>query len=123
MYKLKVLLTGLGLSGMMANSQGYRTIGRERFRIIDTTGFYVYSVTKLVQGEKIARPQDVYYFSVREDGPLLELTRENLEEAFADNAKFRYALEAQFHSDKQLMAYDHWLKTYKLKYIYSQSSN
>jgi|SRR5882757_9453733 len=123
MYKFKVLLAGVCLSGMIARGQEVRVAGKEKFRIIDTTGFYVYSINKLVQGEKIARPQDVYYFSVSADAPLLELTRENLEKVFAGNARFRYALEAQFHSDKQLMAYDPWLKAYKLKYLYHQSLN
>jgi len=54
---------------------------------------------------------------------MLELTLDNLEKTFAGNARFRYALEAQFHSDRQLIAYDPWLKTYKLKYLYSQSNH
>ncbi len=123
MYKLKVLITAFCLSGIFVQGQGLRVEGKEKFRIVDTSGFYLYSINKLVQGEKIARPQDVYYFSVRADGPLLELTRENLEKTFAANARFRYALEAQFHSDRQLMAYDHYLKVYKIKYLYSQSLN
>src|SRR5882762_1188231 len=121
MYKLKVLLTGLCLSGIVTHGQGYRTIGKEKFRIIDTTGFYLYRINKLVQGEKIARPQDVYYFSTGPEAPMLKLTLDNLEKTFAGNARFRYALEAHFHSDRQLIAYDPWLKTYKLKVLYSQS--
>lgn len=121
MLKLRVLLTGVCFCGFLAHPQTYRVAGKTRLKIVDSTGFYVYSVNKLVQGEKIARPQDVYYFSVQADGPVLELTRENLEKAFADNAKFRYALEARFRNDKQLMEYDRYSKVYKLKYLYSQS--
>ena len=121
MLKMKVLMTGICFCGFLAHPQTYRAAGKTRLKIVDSTGFYVYSGNKLVQGEKIARPQDVYYFSVQPDGPLLELTRGNLEEAFSSNAKFRYALEAHFHSDRQLMEYDRYAKVYKLKYLYTQS--
>jgi hypothetical protein len=121
MLKLRVLLTGVCFCGFLAHPQTYRVAGKTRVKIVDSTGFYVYSVNKLVQGEKIARPEDMYYFSVDADGPLLELTKGNLEKAFASNAKFRYALEAQFRSDKQLMEYDRYGKVYKLKYLYTQS--
>jgi hypothetical protein len=52
---------------------------------------------------------------------VLELTLANLESAFSANARSRYDLEECFHSDKQLTAYDPWLRVYKLKYLYSQS--
>jgi hypothetical protein len=115
------MLLGICICIGTVRAQGSREFGREKYRIIDTAGFYLYSCNKLVQGEKIARPQLVYYFSVDGSTPVLELTMENLEKAFAGNARFRYLLEEEFRSDKQLMAYDQLLKTYKLKYIYSQS--
>jgi hypothetical protein len=99
----------------------YRFLGQSSYQILDTAGFYLYSINKLVQGEKIARPQTLYYFSVPPNGPVQELTLANLERSFAGNAKFRYHLEAQFKSDKGLIAYDDLLKTYKIKYLYSQS--
>lgn len=99
----------------------YRFSGGSTYQILDTAGFYLYSVSKLVQGAKIARPQTVYYFSVLANSPLQELTLANLQNAFAANTKFRYSLEGQFRSDKGLMAYDNTLKTYKIKYLYSES--
>jgi hypothetical protein len=108
---------------MDCSGQGYRIVGRSHYRVIDTAGFYLYSIDKLVQGEKIARSQTVYYFSVKPDGALLELTLANLEQAFAANAGFRYRLEAWTRSDKELIAYDKTLKEYKIKYLYSHSSN
>jgi hypothetical protein len=100
----------------------YRFFGHAAYQILDTAGFYMYSHKKLVQGEKIARPQTVYYFSVKAGDPVQELTLANLETVFAQNAKFRYDLEARFKSDKDLIAYDGILKTYKIKYLYSLSS-
>jgi len=123
MYTLKIAIVVLSLNGGIARSQAYRFVGHEKFRIVDTAGFYLYSINKLVQGEKIARPQDVYYFSVRADGPVLELTRENLGKAFVDNPRFRYALEARFRQDKELMDYDRSLGTYAINYLYSQTQH
>ena len=108
---------------------GYRDCQKNDFRlyinssyqILDTAGFYLYSINKLVQGDKIARPQTVYYFSVQANDPVQELTLSNLQTAFAGNTKFRYLLDAQFRSDKDLIAYDKILKTYKIKYLYSES--
>jgi hypothetical protein len=122
MYTLKVLIVGWFF--MLGHSQkpDYRHIGHHTYQILDTTGFYLYSCNKLVQGEKIARPTTVYYFSVKANDPVQELTLANLEKAFAENTRFRYELEAQFRSDKDLIAYDGLLKTYKLKYLYTRSS-
>ena len=125
MMYLKILIAAFCLNGALSldcGGQVYRTVGRSHYRIIDTAGFYLYSINKLVQGEKIARPQTVYYFSVKRDDVLQELTLANLEKAFATNTGFRYRLEAQFRSDKDLIAYDKILRAYKIKYLYSQSS-
>lgn len=126
MTYLKVFIAACCLSGVLhldSSGQEYRLAGKSRYRVIDTTGFYLYSINKLVQGEKIARPQTVYYFSVKPDGVLLELTLANLEQGFASNAGFRYRLEAWTRSDKDLIAYDKTLKEYKIKYLYLHSSN
>lgn len=123
MYQ-KILIAVFCLGGAIGNhcsGQDFRSVGKSRYRIVDTAGFYLYSINKLVQGEKIARPQTVYYFSKKAGDPLQELTLANLEQAFAANTRFRYRLEAQFRSDKDLIAYDKNLKTYKIKYLYSQS--
>lgn len=116
-----ILLLSVCLYSAAAKAQEYHKVDREKFRIIDTAGFYLYSLNKLVQGEKIARPETVYYFSIDRQSPVLELTMENLEKAFAGNARFRYSLEEEFRGDRQLMAYDKLLKTYKIKYLYSQA--
>ncbi|HTI06908.1 MAG TPA: hypothetical protein VL832_00090 [Puia sp.] len=122
MNTLKILVAGWFLMTGHSQKPEYRQMGHRTYRILDTTGFYLYSCNKLVQGEKIARPTTVYYFSVDANGPVQELTLANLERVFAKNTRFRYALEAQFRSDKDLIAYDGLLKTYKIEYLYTQSS-
>lgn len=103
------------------DSPAYRIIGKTRYQILDSSGFYLYHINKLVQGEKIARPQDVYYFSIDAASPVKELTMDNLEKEFASNTKFRYALVSSFRNDRQLIGYDKTLGTYKIEYIYGQS--
>lgn len=122
MYSLKIFLAGWLLTMGHSQKPDYRHIGHRAYQVLDTTGFYLYSYNKLVQGEKIARPTTVYYFSVKANDPVQELTLTNLEKAFRENTRFRYELEARFRSDKELIAYDNVLKTYKIEYLYIQSS-
>jgi len=103
------------------NAGALRVVGHRTYEVVDTAGFYLYRNNKLVQGEKIARPQTVYYFSLKADEPVRELTLANLERAFAGKPSFRYALEATFRSDKDLIAYDPLSRVYKIKYLYSHS--
>jgi len=118
---MKIILLSIFLYAGIVNGQEYRQEGKRKYEIVDTSGFCLYSYKMLVQGEKIARPETVYFFSVDKGSPVLELTMDNLWKAFASNPKFRYSLEASFHGDKQLMTYDKAIKMYKIKYLYSQA--
>ncbi|MBS1605182.1 MAG: hypothetical protein JST42_21135 [Bacteroidetes bacterium] len=118
---MKMMILSVLLYSSVINGQQIREAGGRKYEIIDTVGFYLYSCNMLVQGEKIARPQTVYFFSVAKDSPVLQLTMGNLEKAFASNPKFRYLLEASFHGDGQLTAYDKAIKMYKIKYLYTQA--
>jgi hypothetical protein len=100
----------------------YRFYNKSPYRILDTAHFYLYSLEKLVQGSKIARPGIVYYFSTGAASPLLPLTIANLESAFASHPAFCYKLHSEFRSDADLITYIPSLKMYKLKYAYGQSS-
>ena len=132
MYPLKIFIVSCLLvscsvrqasqeSAGMRQDQNYRSYDHGKYLILDTAGFYLYRHNKLVRGEKASRPMDVYYFSLGPDDAPRELTLANLERAFAGNAAFRYRLEAQFRYDKELMAYDEYLKMYKIKYLYALS--
>ena len=105
----------------MHKGRTYRMVDRSAYLVLDTASFYIYKYNKLVQGQKIARPTDVYYFSLGPNSPMQELTRVNLEKAFAGNRAFLYRLSADFSSDKDLVTYIPSLKTYKIKYAYGQS--
>ncbi len=98
----------------------YRFEGMNDYRIIDTLGFYLYSNSILMAEEKAAKLVVQYYFSILPSSPVLPLTIANLEKAFSQNNRFRYAIETSFRHDKQLMDYDPVLKEYKIKYLYMQ---
>ena len=102
--------------------QTFRLLKKARYRVLDTTHFYLYSYNKLVQGEKIARPTTCYYFSQDAASEVLPLTIANLEKVFAGNAPFIYKLHTDFKSDKDLITWFPGLNSYKIKYAYDQSS-
>lgn len=107
-----------------SKGRNYRFFARGVYRIEDTAGFYLYSCVKMVQGEKIARPQTLYFFSTQPDNDVQALTVANLESAYSGNTRFRYGFEAlagQFRSNTALAVYDEVLKTYKIKVLYAQS--
>lgn len=71
-----------------AKGQDYRFFNRGIYRILDTTGFYLYSYSKTVLGGKTARQQTVYYFSLTASDIVQMLRLANLESAFVGNAPF-----------------------------------
>lgn len=106
-----------------APAQNNRNYHKEKFQVVDTTSFYLYTQNKNVvpPGGKGMYRADLYFFSITGDSPILPLTIENLKRAYPANTAFHYALDAYFNSDRQLMAYDEYTKMYKLKYLFLQT--
>jgi len=105
------------------HNKDYRFYDKSSYEILDTAAFflyYQYRSEELTKGKGLVKV-DEHFFSTKANGPIQKLTLDNLKNAFPDNDKFRYALDATFRSDKELMAYDQYLNVYKVKYIYSQS--
>jgi hypothetical protein len=100
----------------------YRFYQNAPYRILDTTGFFLYSYTRLEQGSKIARPATAYYFSSRPTASIQPLTITNLQKAFSSNPNFCYRLSAEFHTDADLLSWFAAGNTYKIKYAYRQST-
>ena len=100
----------------------YRFYLKAAYRILDTTGFFLYSYTHMEQGNKIARPTTTHYFSTTPDAPILPLTIANLQKAFASNPNFCYRLSSEFRSDAALLTWFPAGNTYKLKYTYQHST-
>ncbi len=121
-YQL-ILITIATLRFLPAVAQNNRIYHKEKFQVVDTTAFYLYTQNKNVvpAGGKGMYRTDLYFFSTTADSPILPLTIENLKSAYPDKSAFHYALDAYFNSDKQLMAYDVYAKMYKLKFLFLQT--
>jgi hypothetical protein len=101
----------------------YRFFHNSYYKIIDTAGFYLYY--RYIQFEqnrgKGLVKKDEYYFSKDGSSDIKPLTIENLKRAYPENHRFHYDIDAHFRSDRELMAYDSYTQSYKLKYLYMQS--
>ena len=118
-----ILIAIATLRFLPASAQNNRVYQKEKFQVVDTTAFYLYTQNKNVvpAGGKGMYRADLYYFSTTVGSPILPLTIENLKRAYPANIAFHYALDAYFNSDRQLMAYDEYAKMYKLKYLFLQT--
>ena len=113
-----------GSGSLQKGTKGnYRIFQKSTYRIVDTAGFYLYY--RYIQFDKIPGKglikMDEYYFSKDSDSNIQPLTIENLKRAYPENNRFHYDIDAHFRSDRELMAYDPYSKSYKLKYLYMQS--
>ena len=104
--------------GYRYQQQDYRLYNNTPYKIVDTAGFYLYSNEQLVPQGKGYATVKVLYFSMTPNGAMLKLTVNNLDKAYSNNDKFRYALESEFRSDNDLTAYDNYSRMYKVKHVF-----
>jgi hypothetical protein len=83
--------------------------------------YYKYHPAQSAKGKELIK-KDEYFFSVSPDGVLQPLTIENLKNAFPDDHHFHYSIDANFKSDRELMAYDKFQKCYKIKYLFKKET-
>lgn len=100
----------------------YRFINNMAYRVLDTAGFYMYAHVERPAGKGYQPPVAKHYFSKDLVSTIHPLTISNLKKSFPENAEFRYWLDAGFRNDRELVAYDHFEKMYKLKYVYMRSA-
>jgi hypothetical protein len=107
------------------NNTSVRFVGKTAYAVLDSADFYLYELYQPVQinkGKTLVMEED-YFFSKDRNSGVMPLTIQNVENAFASNTTFRYLLEAEFHRNTDLIAYDPFLKEYKIKYLYERSLN
>jgi hypothetical protein len=107
------------------NHKNYRFFKNEIYQILDTLDFYIYyqyKMEEVTKGKGLVKT-DEYFFSRNGKDEIKPLNSDNLKMAFPANARFHYALDADFRSDKDLIAYDSFQKIYKIKYLYNESLN
>lgn len=99
----------------------YKVYKNSPYKILDTAGFYMYYSykTEPAMNGKGAIKTDEYFFSTKGDEAILRLTIDNLKKAYPEYHQFHYAIDAFFKSDKDLLLYDNFLHTYKLKYVFN----
>ena len=99
-----------------------RIYGNATYEILDTTSFYLYKRTRIVNITKGSlQPVTEYSFSVNADAPIQPLSIEVLKQAYPDNTEFHYLLDGHFQTNAALLQYDPFLKMYKLKYLFNKS--
>ncbi len=104
------------------DNKNYRFYNHQIFEILDTADFCLYYEYKTESVEKgVLLKEKEYFFSAGPQNAIYPLTLTNLDNVFADNPKFRYALNEHFNSGNNLVDYDPYLKMYKIKYLYIQS--
>ena len=100
-----------------------RVFNHHTYEVIDTSYFIIYHGSKTIEKIPNKGQQSIeqYYFSKTLSDDIYELSITNLEKVFPGNNHFHYTIEQAFKSDKDLMAYDIYLKEYKLKHLFSKS--
>jgi hypothetical protein len=101
----------------------YRFYNNDAYQIMDTAEFYIYYQYKSeeqTKGKSLVKTE-LFYFSRTGNDGIQPLSIDHLKMAFPGNARFHYALDAYFKSDKDLIEYDPFQKTYKIKYLYNES--
>ena len=109
--------------GYRSNNSDYRYFNNIPYKVIDGRDFYLYSAPKMAQQSKWSKPVDSYYFSSTAIADIKPLSIKNLQDAYADNPRFRYLIESHFATDNSLTAYDSALNEYKVKYLYEHSTS
>jgi len=94
-----------------ADARSYRTVGNQRYEILDANVLHIYSATVLVRK---GAAEKAYFFSVGPTGDVFPLTIVNLKKAFPENHKFHDSLDTMFSSDSSLTRYDDFHKMFKV---------
>ena len=102
-----------------AETAAVRTIQKKKYKVIDATGFPIYTHQDYVNAAKGSMISKTFYsFSRDTNSEVMPLTRANLKKAFPDKTEFHYALDAAFRNDQQLTAWDKYQQMYKVKYLF-----
>jgi hypothetical protein len=104
-------------------NENYRFYKNTAYKIVDTAGFFIYYLYKdepALNGKGIIKT-DEYFFSTKGDTTIEPFTVDNLKKAFPEKHQFHYDMDALFKSDKDLLLYDNFTHSYKIKYLFLHS--
>ncbi|MGF7037822.1 hypothetical protein [Mucilaginibacter lappiensis] len=114
----KMKLSKSEIFGYRRNNQDFRYLHNEAYRVLDTSGFLLYSHQQLVQQGKGYIPVEQYFYSTSSAAPVLSLTIENIDKSFSAQSEFRYSVQSYFHKDADLITFDKVDNQYEIKHLY-----
>ncbi len=106
---------------------GYLDCKVGTYRFIDRKTYFILNPTEdiLIYRHEVRQPKRTgthYLFSRGLDNPPLKLTKENLKEAFSDNAEFKKKIDKVFKKDTQLTRYNRPHKIYAINWLLKEAN-
>ncbi|MBI4946816.1 MAG: hypothetical protein HY840_10510 [Bacteroidetes bacterium] len=109
---------------------GFKTCNSSSYRIADKIDYTILNTDDsllLYEFMPISAPKNpqlaVHKFSKGADGPMLDLTIENVKEIFPENHLFHDEVDNTFRSNNSLLSYDRYHKQYKLVRLFIKYTN
>lgn len=109
---------------------GFKTCNGSSYRIADKIDYTILNADDnllLYEFIPMSAPKNpqppVHKFSKGADGPMLDLTIENVKNIYPDNNLFHDEIENTFRSNSSLLSYDRYHKQYKLVRIFIKYTN
>ena len=115
-----------------SSTYGYKDMKGKTYRFVDNKEYeilnpgesvLIYKYTEQTQHQpKLSPvPHDVFFFSSNASSVPVQLTKENVKEAYPENHKFHDAIDANFNADDQLISYDKFHHMYKINWLFQES--
>jgi len=109
---------------------GFKTCNGSSYRIADKIDYTILNADDnllLYEFIPMSAPKNpqppVHKFSKGADGPMLDLTIENVKNIYPDNHLFHDEIENIFRSNSSLLSYDRYHKQYKLVRLFIKYTN
>ena len=109
---------------------GFKTCNSSSYRIADKIDYTILNADDnllLYEFIPVSVPKNpsppVHKFSKGADGPMLDLTIENVKNIYPDNHQFHDEVENTFRSNSSLLSYDSYHKQYKLVRLFIKYTN
>ncbi len=109
---------------------GFKTCNGSSYRIADKIDYTILNADDnllLYEFIPMSAPKNpqppVHKFSNGADGPMLDLTIENVKNIYPDNHLFHDEIENIFRSNSSLLSYDRYHKQYKLVRLFIKYTN
>lgn len=100
--------------------EGFRFVNNQQYKILNPGEkilIYEYQESGTDSKHPLLSTLYTYYFTTDAENIPVQLTKENLKKAFADNTKFTSKLDENFKTDDDLITYNKLNKMYKLNWL------